>query len=225
MDRTLSELVAEALRALDDDAPTFGEPLRAIAASPALLAALDHDADLHGALMPELRKLRPVPLWVRDEATRALRMKRVAFLDGAIATIARDAPTPAPEGRECWLQVPAEEATERVRTLGRGWGLVVAGDLHRTSFETLRRMAPLCALGAAISRPISLVPRVPLDLVVLEGTAGAGEVPGARVLRAALPEAELGTSAVSGQATGLVCTATDALSWALRLATVRPPRG
>lgn len=226
MEADVRSLVRQALEAIEDDSPDFGAPLVALARAPAALATLASDPSLHEALMPALRKLRPVTLWVRDEAPAALTAKRVAFLDGALCRLAPEAATPPPpEGRECWVEVAADGAQARIRALGPGWGLLVAGDLHRTSFETLRRSAPLCALGAVIAAPLSLVPRVPLDLVVLEGTSVGSEVPGARVLRAGVPTDELGRWAVPDQIGGVVCRAADALGWALRLAAQRAARG
>ena len=228
-EQTISTLVTRLLRAIDDDdAPDYRALLSALSSNPAALRTLADDLSLCATLLPELRKLRPLGLWVRDEIDRALAAKRNLVLDGGICQIMAQVPTPAPVGRECWLEVPAHEAESRLAGLGAGWGLLVSGDVSDGLLASLRRAAPLRALGVVLTAPLSAVPTVRLDLVLRldaprDASAGSA-VPGARVLWAGVaPEAHAALAA-SGQNVGLVCDAEQALAWALRLAMTRALR-
>lgn len=226
--QTLTELVARILRALeDDDAPDYRALLSGIIDDPASCEALLADGNLASGLTTELRKLRPIGLWVRDALAPALNVKRICCLDGAICRIATDAATPAPVGRECWLEVPAHEAEARARRLGAGWGLLIRGDPAAGTLAAVRRHAPLCALGLVVTTPLTSVPATRLDLVVVEERARHAHrttIPGARVVWAGVPPEAHAALAGSGQNTGLACAADDALRWALRLALTRAPR-
>lgn len=217
--------VEAALAAMLDDSPSYGAQLRELERSAGLATVLDEEPELGRALMVELRKLRPTTLWVRDRAEPALRAKRLLFLDGAICRCEPFEPLPEPEGRECWLEVSARDAESALDALPRGWGLVVAGPLAGVSFASLRKRAPLRALGALFTGPVLIDASARLDLLVQpaqHGPSASTEPLGARVLTLGeSPEThDLTRSALSS---GLVCDAETALSWALRLATKRRP--
>ena len=222
-------LVTRLLGAIDDDdASEYRALLSALLHDPNALAALARNEALCASLLPELRKLRPLGLWVRDRIEHALAAKRTFVLDGGICQLMSDQPAPAPVGRECWLEVPAHEAEACVARLGAGWGLLISGDASEGLLASLRRAAPLRALGIVLTAPLSVVPSVRLDLVLRldaprDASAGSA-IPGTRVLWAGLAPEAHGSLAASGQNVGLVCDAEHALAWALRLAMTRVPR-
>ena len=236
----LRALVARALAAIDDDAPDYPEPLAALAGSPRWLAQLAQQPELGRALFAELRKLRPLTLWVRDRASVALAKKSAATLDGAVCSLLPGEPVPAPEGRECWLEVDAAEAESTLRTLPRGWGLILRGDLSEVSFAALRKLSPLRALGAVVqARPRPSEPAghgspssetARLDLVIVQASAPIGDLPalsahveGARMLWSVDHPELRQLPPPRSPSIGVLCDGNHALAYALWLATVRLP--
>lgn len=218
---TMQDLVARALAAIHADAPDYTHALRELSCAPELPQLLE--APQADELLRELRKLRPVALWVRDEASLALSTKRALWLDGAIC---REGPAPRPqaaEGRECWLEIGASWTEETLRALPRGFGLIVAGESSAECLTRLRRLGPLRALGVAC-RTSSELPNVRLDLVLLESFVPVGEEGGARRLCGQLAPEQLTQTHLDGGLSGLVCDGAQALSFALRLAAHRPAR-
>ncbi|MET0285981.1 MAG: hypothetical protein ABW352_15975 [Polyangiales bacterium] len=219
----IADLVREALLLIDQDAPGYVVPLHALHALPS--EQLEDAEELLAPLFVELRKLRPFPLWVRDTPARALRLKTLARLDGAIGL---GEPVPA-EGRECWLEVPAEQAEAALRGLPAGWALLVRGE--RTPWLALRKQSPLRALGIALDgEPVPHGPHAlpaPLDLVTLDPTRADEAGLGARVLwsvhSADLRDLADQALALTAQVpfSGLICGGDDALQCALWFATVR----
>lgn len=215
----LHDLMARALSEIHADEPDYARTLRELSRSPELPHLLE--APRAGELLLELRKLRPIALWVRDEATLALATKRALWLDGAIC---RDGPAPqAPEGRECWLSLGPSWSDATVRALPAGFGLIVAGAASAERLTRLRRLGPLRALGVACRTPAEL-PNARLDLVLLESCVPLGEESGARRLCADLAPEQLTQAHLDGGLSGLVCDGAQALSFALRLAAHRPAR-
>jgi hypothetical protein len=219
----IAELVREALLLIDQDAPGYVVPLHALHALPA--TQLEDAEDLLAPLFVELRKLRPFPLWVRDTPARALALKALARLDGAIGV----GEPVAAEGRECWLEVAASDAEQALRGLPAGWALLVRGE--RTSWPVLRKLSPLRALGIALDgEPLPHGPHAlpaPLDLVTLDPTRADEAGLGARVLWA-VHSADLRDLADQALAltaqvrfSGLIVRGQDALPCALWFATVR----
>jgi hypothetical protein len=221
----VDDAVARALAAIEDDLPDYAARLRELADSPRALAALGADPALGRALFVELRKLRPLSLWVRDHAARALAEKRAVSLDGAICRLAPGEQLPAPEGRECWLEVDAESAETTLRALPSGWGVIVTGDLSRLSFATLRKAAPMRALGAVLDDAsptlLEAVRAARLDVVVVRAGTQPDHAPAARMLWAVHAPDELQLGALPIASSGAVCTGENALSWALSLASLR----
>jgi len=218
----LAELVARALAAIHADSPSYKALLRELAEACELPTLLAQPAAAE--LMLELRKLRPTGLWVRGEATRALRCKSELALDGAICELAAESqPALAPAGRECWLTLPSSWDAPLLRALPTGFGLItpVVAELE---LLLLRRGAPLRALGVRC-RSLSELPAMRLDLVLLEAAVPTGEpgpeVRGARLLCAGLSPEQLGRAELNLGISGLVCDAEQALAWALRLAAHR----
>jgi hypothetical protein len=231
MSQAIKRLVAQALHAIDQDEPSYVEPLNALRTLPGALAVLEAEPELASALFVELRKLRPFPLWVRDTPARALALKQLGRLDGAIC-IGSDEPWPAAEGRECWREVSAAEAQHALASLPTGWGLIVRGEVARIPWSELRRSAPLRALGLARdgepgARSLQTASDIRLDIVTLDPGRASEAGLGARVLWA-LPTAgprELAHQALPlaalAPSSGLLCTGDDALSCALWFACVR----
>lgn len=235
-DDALQRALERALRAIDDDAPEYRAALDAIAANPGLMEQLRARPAQGHALFVELRKLRPLTLWVRDHAAVALACKRDFVLDGALCRIEPGAQLPPPEGRECWLEVDAAHAETTLRALPRGWGVLVSGELRQVSFAALRKLAPLRALGVVLAgedatayplRLASLDSR--LDLALVQDGASAGseavQAAAARVLWAIAAPSELQLSAPPIASSGAVCDGKQAPSWALCLATLRSSFG
>ncbi len=235
----IAQLVREALVLIDADEPGYVVPLHALHALPR--ETLEEGQDLLAPLFVELRKLRPFPLWVRDAPARALALKRMATLDGAIGVgepveargfSAREQNLAA-EGRECWLEVQADAAEEALRSLPPGWGLLVRGE--RAPWATLRKMSPLRALGIALDgEPVPHGPHAlpaPLDLITLDPTRVDEASLGARVLWVVhspdLRDLADQALALTGQVpfSGLICGGDDALACALWFATVRRRQG
>jgi hypothetical protein len=214
-------LVEQALVAIDDDAPAYGEPLARLAGSPAALAILRAQPELARPLFVELRKLRPLTLWVHDRLELALAAKRDGVLDGAVCSLAPGTTLLRPEGRECWLETDALAAETTLRGLPPGWGLIVTGDLQAVSFQALRRASPLRALGALL-RDSALIPDTHLDLVIISDRAQvADERRGARVLWSVQATDALQLPPEAAPSIGMICSAEHALACALRLATLR----
>jgi hypothetical protein len=219
----MASLVHEALTLIDQDAPEYVVPLHALHALPG--AQLEQEADLLAPLFVELRKLRPFPLWVRDSPLRALQLKALGKLDGAIGV----GEAVAADGRECWLEVSADHAEAALQSLPAGWGLLVRGG--RPPWATLRKLSPLRALGIALDG--ESIPHGPhalpgrLDLVTLGATRLDEAGLGARVLwvvhSADLRDLAEQALALTRQVpySGLICGGADALSCALWFATVR----
>lgn len=185
VERSAAAHVERILRALDDDSPEYRELIAALAHDAEARRELAREPELGLRLFPELRKLRPVSLWVRDRATLALPQKRALVLDGAICRLAAGEQLPAPEGRECWLEVDAASAETTLRALPSGWGVIVTGELSVVSFDALRRAAPLRALGAVFDPCFEPPPTTRLDLVLMpepppEAAFLARAEPGAR---------------------------------------------
>ncbi|HEX5659399.1 MAG TPA: hypothetical protein VFX59_19525 [Polyangiales bacterium] len=222
----LAQLVGEALALIEEDAPGYVVPLHALHALPS--EQLEAEADLVAPLFIELRKLRPFPLWVRDTPARALKLKQLGKLDGAIGVGA----VVSAEGRECWLEVAATHAEQALRTLPTGWALLVRGE--RAPWATLRKMSPLRAYGLALDgEPVPHGPHVlpaPLDLVTLDPTRVDEAGLGARVLwsvhSADLRDLADQALALTEQVpfSGLICAGESALACALWFATVRRGR-
>ena len=235
--------VERALSAIENDSPDYAELLAELVDSPHALAVLargtvarsraepphastSREVELARALFAELRKLRPLSLWVRDEAACALATKRAASLDGAVCRLAPGEQLPPPEGRECWLEVDAAHAETTLRALPSGWGVIVTGELCSLSFAQLRKAAPLRALGAVLVEPPApdlreALRAARLDLVVVRAGSEPGDAPAARVLWSVHGphEPQLGDLPIA--AAGAVCDGKYALSWALRLASFR----
>jgi hypothetical protein len=219
----IAQLVREALTLIDEDAPGYVVPLHALHALSS--EQLEAEQDLLAPLFVELRKLRPFPLWVRDAPARALALKQLAKLDGAIGV---GEPLPA-DGRECWLEVPAERAEQALRSLPVGWGLLVRGE--RAPWATLRKMSPLRALGIALDgEPVPHGPHAlpaRLDMITLDPTRVDEASLGARVLWAVhsadLRDLADQALALTGEVafSGLICNGEQALACALWFATVR----
>lgn len=218
-------LVAGALAAIADDQPDYGARLSQLLESPHALSALARDPELGRALFVELRKLRPLSLWVRDEAASALALKRVASLDGAICRLGSGAQLPAPEGRECWLEVDAASAETTLRALPSGWGVIVTGDLEGLSFAGLRKAAPMRALGAVVDHAtpalLEVLRTARLDVVVVRAGTRLTHAPAARTLWSVHSESELQLGDLPIASSGAVCAGKNALAWALMLATLR----
>jgi hypothetical protein len=221
----LETRLGRALSAILDDSPAYAAELTALADDPSMLAGMAAQPALVRPLLGELRKLRPVALWVRDGAAVALAQKRDLCLDGALCRLAPGEQLPVPEGRENWLEVDARSAESTLRALPSGWGVVVSGDLTQVSFTELRRAAPLRALGAVLGSADArtLEPGARLDVVVADVGADPFAVRAARVLWAceALDERQLLARPIPSS--GVICHGTAALSWALRLASRRSP--
>ncbi|MDB4977229.1 MAG: hypothetical protein JWN48_5570 [Myxococcaceae bacterium] len=222
-DSAVRALVELALQRIDDDAPDYGEPLEALLA-PAALAFLERTPELARPLFVELRKLRPLTLWVRDTVELALARKRDAVLDGAVCSLAPGTMLLQPEGRECWLEVDASAAESTLRGLPSGWGLVITGDLSRSSFPALRRASPLRALGAVLDgqpRPVD----ARLDLLIVRARSECPprptETSGTRVLWSVESAGALQLTPEFTPSIGVLCDGRAALAWALRLATLR----
>jgi hypothetical protein len=240
----IEHLVEDALARIDDDAPDYVEPLHALRELPGALFALESRPELASRLFVELRKLRPFPLWVRDTPARALALKQLAKLDGAICV---GGAMPAPEGRECWSEVAAGLAEEALRALPSGWGLIVRGEVARVPWAALRKLSPLRALGAALDgdpmpRGPYLVPALSdtrLDLVTLDPSRAGETHTGSRVLWVLDGDAgprgarsvtlrELAEQALEltemARFSGVLCAGQQALSCALGFASVRAGR-
>jgi hypothetical protein len=215
----LRELVQRALEAIRADSADYKEPLRTLAESSAQLAPWLGDA-LLTELFAELRKLRPVALWVRDRATVALAQKRLLQLDGALLQLAPGDTVPAAEGRECWLELSAQTSEHGLRSIPSGFGLLFHDSLHDLAVARIRRSVPLRALGV-VCRSAAELPEARLDLVLGE-TDDPTLLRGARVLCAGLTPEAVRASYVDSGLGGIVCDASHALSWALRLAVHRP---
>jgi len=219
--RTTEALVAAALAAIDDDAPTFADTLAAIAGAPAVLDLLTREPERAGVLFVELRKLRPVTLWVRDEASAALLAKRSFALDGALCRPGDDLSLPPAEARECWVELARVPDEAQLSALRPGYGLVVAGVLAAEELTALRRGARLRALGARALAPTAAVPPG-LDLLVLPaGAPLPNEGAPARVLWLGSAEGAPHLPDHMPASSGVVCAAEHALSWALALASRR----
>ncbi|MDB4985068.1 MAG: hypothetical protein JWN04_246 [Myxococcaceae bacterium] len=222
-------LVERALLRIDDDAPDYGEPLLELAQSPAALAILGALPELGRPLFAELRKLRPLALWVRDSLELALAKKRDAVLDGAVCSIGAGSALLAPEGRECWLEVDAQAAESTLRGLPAGWGLIVIGDLSRVSFLALRKASPLRALGAALDGAAGaacLLSEARLDLVIVREPGRPPDAAlGARMLWSVHSPEQLRLAPEAAPSVGVLCDGNAALACALRLATMRQPSG
>jgi hypothetical protein len=224
----IAHLVREALTLIDADAPGYVVPLHALHALPT--EQLEEEHDLLAPLFVELRKLRPFPLWVRATPARAVALKQLGKLDGAIGvgTVVQS------DGRECWLEVPAASAEEAMRTLPIGWGLLVRGE--RAPWSILRRIGPLRALGCALDGeavphgPHALLSDTQLDLITLDPTRADEASFGSRVLWSVhsrdLRDLADQALALTEQVpfSGLICHGDDALSCALFFATVRRGR-
>lgn len=222
---SVAALVALALRRIDEDAPHYGEPLRALTA-PSALALLAGQPELSRPLFSELRKLRPLTLWVRDEVELALLAKRDAVLDGAVCSLPPGSALLRPDGRECWLMADAQTAESTLRALPAGWGLIVTGDLSSVSFAALRRASPLRALGAVLDgQPVPSQAR--LDLLIVRAPAERPPPPtetsGTRVLWSVESPEALRLTPDFTPSIGVLCNAESAFGWALRLATLRSP--
>lgn len=222
-DAALTLAAARALSAIDADAPDYGEALRALLPSSSRLAQRAHEPPM-AALFAELRKLRPTALWVRDRAELALSAKRTLQLDGALCTVADDEAIPPPAGRECWLELDEGGADARVAALPAGYGLALRGPVHALTVAAIRQRAPLRALGV-ICREAGALPAARLDLVLIErGEPPAVQPAGARVLCAGMAPESLRTMHRERGLSGLVCDASHACAWALRLAAHRATR-
>lgn len=221
----VAQAVASALAAIADDQPDYRDRLCALAESPHALSELARDPELGRALFVELRKLRPLSLWVRDEATVALGAKRAASLDGAICRLPAGTQLPAPEGRECWLEVDAASAESTLRGLPSGWGVIVTGELAGLSFAGLRKAAPMRALGAVLDEGspalLEVLRAARLDVVVVRAGTRASHAPAARTLWSVEAATELQLGELPTASAGAVCTGQNALAWALELATLR----
>jgi len=221
----VADTVLRALAAIADDAPDYGVLLARLVDSPPALRALAADPELGRALFVELRKLRPLSLWVRDQAGRALALKRAASLDGAICRLAAGEQLPPPEGRECWLEVDASNAETTLRALPSGWGVIVTGDLQALSFAALRKAAPLRALGAVLEAPTPLLLEAlrpaRLDVLVVRAGSAPAQAPAARWLWSVRELGELQLGAPPIASAGAVCDGKNALAWALSLASSR----
>jgi hypothetical protein len=218
----LREHVDAVLRAIDDDTPDFAPRLRKLAGdADALEGALDDP--LMSRLVAELRKLRRVALWVRDESARALHAKRSLLLDGAICLLSPGETALPPVGRECWVELSAEAREGTLASLPPGYGICLRGPVHDLTLPIVRRAAPLRALGVAMARA-SDVPEVRLDLVVYEHgePAEVRRRGGARALCAGLAPEHVTLTAIDQGLGGVVCEAAQAFAWSLRLAAHRP---
>lgn len=219
-ERELLHHVAAAQAAIAEESLAYVESVAALAASPAALALLHERPELAHALWLELRKLRPLALWVRGEAREALRLKRECALDGALCTHAESMP-PA-EGRECWVSITDQHEQRELGALPRGYGVVVHGPRAYDVLGALRRASPLRALGVALPTKDHETQAAPLDLVLIEHARGRPlEAPaelGARVLITGLTRAELASAHLLGGLGGVVCDGAEVLAWALDLA-------
>jgi hypothetical protein len=159
----------------------------------------------------------------------------VASLDGAICRLLPGEQLPAPEGRECWLEVDAMSAETTLRALPSGWGVIVTGDLAQLSFADLRKAAPMRALGAVLDDPapslLDVLRAARLDVVVVRAGTRPDHAPAARMLWALQAPDELQLGSLPIASSGAVCAGKNALAWALELATLRtrpaglsPPR-
>lgn len=224
----LSRLVADALAAIDDDAPDFARPLRALAEDAPLCGALAREPARAGRLFAELRKLRPIGLWVRGGA-EVLAVKRDLVLDGAVVRLPTGAEVPPAEGRECWIEAPSSEAPALLRSLPAGYGLVCVGLLGASTLRALGPWARMRALGVVVAAGAILPSGRARDLVIEEHR---GPTPAAHPER----EPRTGRTLWSGvrpvdalaaghsPSLGLVCGVGDAVAWALSLACLRPGR-
>ena len=239
----VADTVERALCAIESDSPDYARLLAELLDSPHALAVLTRgtaagsraepprastprELELGRALFVELRKLRPLSLWVRDDAACALATKRAASLDGAVCRLAPGEQLPPPEGRECWLEVDAAHAETTLRALPSGWGVIVTGELRGLSFTQLRKAAPLRALGAVLVEPPApdlreALRAARLDLVVVRAGSEPGDAPAARVLWSVHGPHEPQLGGLPIAAAGAVCDGKNALSWALRLASLR----
>jgi hypothetical protein len=227
----VADTVERALRAIENDSPDYTQLLQRLLASPLALSILAsgrsaREVELSRALFVELRKLRPLTLWVRDDAACALAAKRAASLDGAICRLAPGEQLPPPDGRECWLEVDASHAETTLRALPSGWGVIVTGDLRRLSFAHLRKAAPLRALGAVLVETPAPDLRealcaARLDVVVVHAGSAPTEALAARVLWSVRVPDERQLGALPIAPAGAVCDGKNALSWALQLASFR----
>lgn len=217
--------VDRALAAIRADAPDYAEALRDLLPESLRLAQRAHEPAM-AELFAELRKLRPISLWVRDRVAPALAAKGTLQLDGALCAVADDEAVPPPAGRECWIELDASGAEARVAALPGGYGLVLRGPVHDLTLAAIRRRAPLRALGV-VCRAVEDLPDARLDLVLIERDArGAihGAPAGARILCSGMaPESVRLVERERGLG-GLVCDAAHACAWALRLAAHRPMR-
>jgi hypothetical protein len=221
LDPALRSQLEAALAAIDADSANYGDTLATLLDASAQLAQCVHEA-LVSELFAELRKLRPTALWVRDRAPLALALKRALHLDGALCSLDAQAPFPAAQGRECWLELPADSEEARLRALPSGFGLVLNGPHHDLTLAAIRRALPLRALGV-VCQSAAALPEARLDLALFE-EGGPCPVRGARVLCTGIePEAVREEHLEQGLG-GIVCDASHALAWALRLAVQRPMR-
>jgi hypothetical protein len=118
--------------------------------------------------------------------------------------------------------------------------VIVTGDLSGLSFAGLRKAAPMRALGAVLddtvdqaSSPdlLEVLRAARLDVVVVRAGTRASHAPAARTLWSVGVATELQLGELPIASAGAVCTAKNALAWALELATLRarpaglsPPR-
>jgi len=239
-DAAVRACIERALVAIDEDLPDFRDPLFALAGSTFALAYLRSHPDLARPLFVELRKLRPLPLWVRDDVEPALVAKRDVVLDGAVCRVSTGTSVLKPEGRECWLEVDAQVAETTLRGLPGGWGLILDGDLTTLSLPALRKLAPLRAIGAVVTdaqQTADWLRGERFDLVLPRRTepARANVVEparfsldarelGARVLWSVDDVDDLLRTPDAAPSVGVVCNAAAAQACALRLATARRPQ-
>lgn len=182
------------------------------------------DADLR-KLFAEVRKLRPTPLWVAGEASQSLRLKDDACLDGALCPWPAQGELPAALGRECWVEIAADQIEAQLPNVPRGWGVVVAGDLRGVRLSELRALSPLRAFGARLVSPDAVLPDGPWDLLISDFSDDLppqkrGSAP--RLLQVMnFPER---APVPSGNNVGWVCPASHVALSALRYAALRANR-
>ncbi len=218
----LNALVAQCLADIDEDAPTFrGLCERLRSAPPDLLL----NAQRFPELAVELRKLRPCALWAYGSPLDTLRAKVSMCLDGIVCPVTSGSDLPPAQGRECWLELEAENAERLLPTLPSGWGVVIRGAYHEIPWQNLRRLSRLRPLGVHLTQvPLQHSARPhPLDLVVGQRDVGYAEALSSLAPRA-LGWPSLGVAWASGLARigrsgklGLLCKTGEALDWVLRL--------
>jgi phosphohistidine swiveling domain-containing protein len=177
-------------------------------------------------LMQELRKLRPVALWAYGPAAPALATKEEACLDGIVCPLEDPERLPTPQGRECWVEVPAADVLALLPRIPPGWGIVVRAGADELAWSEVRRASRLRPLGCHLTLPCPHRPPPGLDLLIVSGHVGALEELSplaARVLVAG-DFSQIRTGIGHSSWSGLLCRTERTLACALELASVRPHR-